>query len=318
MLFSVRRSVLAAFATVVPLFSVNPTSRAFALAAQNGEHLKTGIAHIPLPTSYVNATTAAAIDVDLMQIPGFSIDQLMELAGLSVASAVHDYYSTTSTVPNVEDSREKRVLLLCGPGNNGGDGLVAARHLHHFGYKPVIVYPKSGRSNPILYKNLVKQCQDLGIEVISDPSAVTSLTEQVANGTAEYDIVVDALFGFSFEGQAREPYASLISAMTSSSIPTISVDIPSGWHVDQGDLHHTKFNPSALISLTTPKKCAQNYTGAHYVGGRFVPPDIAQKHNLEVPSYGYNTAQIAKYTSNALSCENANKATNTENVGSGL
>ena len=142
-------------------------------------------AHIPLPTSYVNATTAAAIDVDLMQIPGFSIDQLMELAGLSVASAVHDYYSTTSTVPNVEDSREKRVLLLCGPGNNGGDGLVAARHLHHFGYKPVIVYPKSGRSNPILYKNLVKQCQDLGIEVISDPSAVTSLTEQVANGTAE-------------------------------------------------------------------------------------------------------------------------------------
>ncbi len=56
---------------------------------------------------------------------GFSVDQLMELAGLSVAQAVRAEYSPSS---------HKRVLIIAGPGNNGGDGLVAGRHLYHFGY----------------------------------------------------------------------------------------------------------------------------------------------------------------------------------------
>jgi NAD(P)H-hydrate epimerase len=65
------------------------------------------------------------LDEQLMQKPGFSVEQLMELAGLSVAEAVWH-----SLPPHTH----KRALVVCGPGNNGGDGLVAARHLYHFGY----------------------------------------------------------------------------------------------------------------------------------------------------------------------------------------
>ena len=57
---------------------------------------------------------------------GFTVDQLMELAGLSCACAVQAEYPP---------SAHPRILVIAGPGNNGGDGLVAARHLHHFGYK---------------------------------------------------------------------------------------------------------------------------------------------------------------------------------------
>jgi NAD(P)H-hydrate epimerase len=89
-----------------------------------------------------------------MSTPGFSIDQLMELAGLSVACGVNDYY-----LKYLEQKVNKKILIICGPGNNGGDGLVAARHLKHFGYEPTIILPKQGSGQ--LFINLVKQCKDL-------------------------------------------------------------------------------------------------------------------------------------------------------------
>eukprot|EP00494_Astrolonche_serrata_P008256 UN08293 len=58
----------------------------------------------------------------------------MELAGLSVAQAVVDMYP-----------KSNNYLIICGPGNNGGDGFVAARHLVQFGKKVSIVYPKQGK-----------------------------------------------------------------------------------------------------------------------------------------------------------------------------
>ena len=57
----------------------------------------------------------------------------MELAGLSVAESITKVYDAQTY---------SKVLIVAGPGNNGGDGLVAARHLKHFGYQPSIYYPK--------------------------------------------------------------------------------------------------------------------------------------------------------------------------------
>jgi NAD(P)H-hydrate epimerase len=228
---------------------------------------------------YLNAADAAALDVELMSSPGFSLEQLMELAGLAVAEAVYQVVppsviASTTTEEEEEQPPKKKILLICGPGNNGGDGLVAARHLVFFGYDCVVVYPKRPKKEHFI--NLVHQCQDVNIDVL----------DEMPEHLATFDAIVDAIFGFSFKGAPREPFATALSQMMEAQqeqgVPVVSVDVPSGWNVDEGDVAETGFTPNVLISLTTPKESARGFAGRHFVGGRFLPPKLAQKYKIQV------------------------------------
>ena len=104
--------------------------------------------------------------------------------------------------------------------------------------------------------------------------------------TSSYDVIIDAMFGFSFHGTPRAPFDSIISTINASSLPVVSIDIPSGWDVERGDINECSIHiPEMLISLTTPKLCAQQFKGTHYVGGRFLPPTLASKYNIVLPEY---------------------------------
>lgn len=231
----------------------------------------------PDSISYLNQREAAEIDEILMGPLGFSIDQLMELAGLSVATSIAEVYKA---------SEYNRVLAICGPGNNGGDGLVAARHLHHFGYKPFVCYPK--RTPKPLYSGLVTQLESLLVPFLSVEDLPSDLSK-------DFDILVDAMFGFSFHGTPRPPFDDLIQRLVSlrdydqtrqKSPVIVSVDIPSGWHVEEGDVGVEGIKPGMLVSLTAPKLCAKKFCGPHhFLGGRFVPPSIADKYKLRLPPY---------------------------------
>ncbi|KAK8791788.1 hypothetical protein WA158_005165 [Blastocystis sp. Blastoise] len=221
---------------------------------------------------YLSQSLAIALDKELMSVPGFSIDQLMELAGLSVASAIEHCYDSNTY---------KNVLVICGPGNNGGDGLVAARHLKHFGYNPQILYPKQKKGNQEqLFNNLVYQLNSLHVPFITEIPSMDCIRSQ-------FQLIVDGIFGFSFSGIPRSPFDEIISTINESSIPIVSIDVPSGWDVDQGPLSNKCVqSPDMLISLTCPKPCSQFFKGSfHALGGRFVPSDLMKKYDLVLPKY---------------------------------
>ena len=213
---------------------------------------------------------AKRLDDKLMGELGFSVDQLMELAGLAVAQAIFKEYPPC------------KVLVVCGPGNNGGDGLVAARHLHHFGYCPTVLYPKATASP--LYQRLVQQCTGLGIEVL--PS--------VADYTSNH-LIVDAIFGFSFRGAMRPPFDQIVQDIKRAGVAVASVDIPSGWDVETGNTSGAGVEPAMLISLSAPKLCVQHFTGTHYVGGRFVPAGLQEEFGFDLPQYE-GAEQVVKLT----------------------
>ncbi len=84
----------------------------------------------------------------------------------------------------------------------------------------------AGRKNSSFSK-LITQCAQLKIDIFDDFPEL-----------AQYDLVVDAIFGFSFKGPIREPYREVISRMSASSVPVLAVDLPSGWDINDG----TKFD----------------------------------------------------------------------------
>jgi len=261
---------------------------AAAVAAADGSGGSSGCLSLeptPTPWTYLNSVDAAQLDVDLMSPEGgFVIEQLMELAGLSVAAAAAELFPATRAAEEGganEASKRRRVLIVCGPGNNGGDGLVAARHLHHFGYRVVVAYPRQSATSA-LFKGLVAQLRGLGVPVVR---TIAEANEELGPGAA-FDCAVDAIFGFSFKGEPRAPFNDILAYLKTSGLPLLSVDVPSGWSVDGGDLSQGQgLRPDALVSLTTPKLCAKGFEGRHFLGGRFVPPSVVAKYGLVLPPY---------------------------------
>ncbi|KAG5652260.1 hypothetical protein H0H81_005613 [Sphagnurus paluster] len=232
---------------------------------------------------YISARLAQQIDDELMGVAGaFSLDQLMELAGLACAQALAKVYTK---------EKHPRVLVCCGPGNQGGDGLVAARHLGMFGYKPTIYMPKPGSKEH--YRRLQIQCNNMNIPTLPPSNDVASLASAIKSS----DVILDALFGFSFRPPVRAPFDAALPLLARSGLPIVSVDIPSGWDVEAGDIGvEGALNPQVLVSLTAPKQGVKTFSGRHFLGGRFVPKLLEEKHALNLPLYP-GTEQIVELPS---------------------
>ncbi|XP_029551905.1 yjeF N-terminal domain-containing protein 3 [Salmo trutta] len=220
---------------------------------------------------YLSKVETAAIETELLRDYRFGQQQLIEIWGHACAIAITKAFPLTSL-----GKKQPTVLVVCGPDQNGSIGLVCARHLRIFEYEPTIYYPK--RTPHTIQQDFTVQCEKMDIPFLSYlPTEVQLINDA-------YNLVIDAILGPETDHtDVKEPYAGILVTLKQVKIPIVSVDIPSGWDVDQ--VTSDGINPDVLISLMAPKRCATSFTGKHYLAGRFLPYDIQKKYDLNLPEY---------------------------------
>ncbi len=127
-----------------------------------------------------------------------------------------------------------KVVIVCGKGNNAGDGFVIARHLDNTGISVEILMlvPMEDLSGDARTNCDIVHKFGLSTRVV-DPS---SESESIQESLKQADWIVDALLGTGIRGEVREPFATMIDLVNQAGKPIFAVDIPSGLDADTGDI----------------------------------------------------------------------------------
>lgn len=143
--------------------------------------------------------------------------------------------------------REK-VAVVCGVGNNGGDGLVVARHLHNRG-KKVTVYvvgdPDRGTVD-FLTNLLIVERLGLPIVWVTEGSHLKDLSRA--------DLIVDAILGLGLTKAVRQPISGAIDALNACHRPILAVDVPSGLNADTGEVMGVAVKATTTVTFIAMKK----------------------------------------------------------------
>jgi ADP-dependent NAD(P)H-hydrate dehydratase / NAD(P)H-hydrate epimerase len=187
----------------------------------------------------VSAEEMRAVDRSTSERFGVPSLSLMENAGTAVADFVLKQY------PNA-----RSITVVCGKGNNGGDGFVAARHLHQQGRKIQVIL--LGKPED-LRGDAAAMFKKLSLPIVSITSADELKTERVLS-LFDSELYIDAILGTGFKPPVAGLYADVIKTMNESSIPVLSVDIPSGANADATNLQAgTIARADAIVTFTAPR-----------------------------------------------------------------
>ena len=206
--------------------------------------------------------------IEQYHIPGIV---LMENAARAVVDATVEMLPFRDYPP--------RVLIVCGFGNNGGDGFAVARHLHNRGYDLMIqlignpLHERKGDAG-INYQIIEK----MGLECSGpDPEAIAS---------ASAELVIDALFGTGLVGPPKDYKAALIDGFnhyaSTHEVPVLSVDLPSGMDCDTGDVLGVCIRATRTVTFVAEKAgfanpASKQFTGAVTVGDIGCPRELIEQ-----------------------------------------
>ena len=193
---------------------------------------------------------------------GFLRKFMMENAGAAAVKRL---------VEKFDDMKSKNVLVFAGLGNNGGDGLVIARHLSGYGSNVTIFLlgePDNIRSEECSWNwNLLEKMKSIKLLTGGSLDDLNNL---------EFDIIIDGILGTGISGEIREPQSSAITFINKSNAFKLTVDVPSGVDPDTGN----KNSPHVIADMTVtfhrmkvgmPK--AKDVCGEIFVEKIGIPPE---------------------------------------------
>ena len=172
---------------------------------------------------------------------GLSYQRMMENAGASCAKNIRNIIENDKT-------KKRNIAVVCGKGNNGGDGFVIARKLSENGYNVCIILATGYPSTPEAEFNY-KMATDMSIPTVwYDADSMKAIqTVRVA------DVIVDAIFGFSFYGTVNSALSPLINEMSDAKGLKFAIDVPSGVHCDSGLCDKNSFRADYTIAISALK-----------------------------------------------------------------
>jgi len=214
---------------------------------------------------YVSRKQIAKLDQLMVRHFKIPIIMMMEHAGYRMAEFVR------KTFP-----KKRRVLICCGKGNNGGDGIAAARHLLNFGYQPTLfLITNQLKHEPKMHLRIVKT---LNIPLI------TSL-KQLQRELNKTDIVYDCLIGYNLKGVPRGKFTNAITSINNVKKPIIACDVPSGVDTDKGITQDSYIRASHILFLSLPKQGCKRLNAKKYVADIGVPKALYPKINVKAGNY---------------------------------
>ena len=171
---------------------------------------------------------------------------LMEKAGLAAAEVVRDKLLT---------SEKNKVLVLAGPGNNGGDAFVVARHLQKWWFKVTLVFIGVPAKLSGDAKNSMDAWIAAGGEILSEIPIKNN-----------WNAIVDGLFGIGLSRDLEGPYCELVNVINHMNLPVLALDIPSGLNSDNGRICGSAIYANITVTFIGLKPGLLTHQGTEYCG----------------------------------------------------
>ncbi len=214
-------------------------------------------------------------DLDRMLLEDYHIELQMMMENAGKALAAQASRLAGDSILN------KRVLVMAGKGNNGGGGLVAARHLHNWGAGVEVALASS-----IHELRDVPARQLLILHGMKVPILEASATVE----TDDFDLIIDALLGYNQKGDPRGRIAQLVSLANNSGKRILALDIPTGLDPDSGSPHEPCVKATQTLTLAFPKsgllnKHAKTFVGQLFLADISVPRELYFKFGGRAPSF---------------------------------
>lgn len=203
------------------------------------------------------------------QALGYPQERLMEHAGTAVAAAVKALAS------DLGRWGAGPIVILCGPGNNGGDGFVAARRLALAGARVIVAFvasearPRDGAA----VRNWDRIARDTGIEKVHLPAARDVLV--FGQGVEKASVIVDALLGTGVLGPLRDPIRSaveLVERARAAGVPVVAVDTPTAVDLSSGEPSVPAVRADLTVTFHRPRTGLLTKRGAAFAGKVLVAP----------------------------------------------